>query len=71
MKMERPKPNTFIIRGLQWTTVVERMFAVETSEERSLKKVYHFVKIIAWLAPYVCLVTMPNDKVFHAKSNIA
>jgi len=34
MKLEKPKPNTFIIRGLQWTTVVERMFWVETKEER-------------------------------------
>ncbi|XP_074659240.1 RAC-gamma serine/threonine-protein kinase-like [Tubulanus polymorphus] len=34
MRMEKPKSNTFIIRGLQWTTVVERMFYVETSQER-------------------------------------
>eukprot|EP00914_Ancora_sagittata_P012479 GHVO01024002.1.p1 GENE.GHVO01024002.1~~GHVO01024002.1.p1 ORF type:complete len:482 (-),score=75.56 GHVO01024002.1:376-1821(-) len=34
MKAEKPKPNTFIIRGLQWTTVVERMFCVESTEER-------------------------------------
>ncbi|KAF0036878.1 hypothetical protein F2P81_009752 [Scophthalmus maximus] len=26
MKTERPKPNTFIIRCLQWTTVIERTF---------------------------------------------
>ena len=35
MRLEKPKPNTFIIRGLQMTTVVERMFYVESSEERS------------------------------------
>ncbi|XP_052097828.1 RAC-alpha serine/threonine-protein kinase-like isoform X2 [Mytilus californianus] len=34
MRQERPKANTFIIRGLQWTTVVERMFCVESQEER-------------------------------------
>lgn len=34
MKQEKPKPNTFIIRGLQWTVVVERMFYVESNEER-------------------------------------
>lgn len=34
MRQERPKANTFIIRGLQWTTVVERMFCVESPEER-------------------------------------
>jgi hypothetical protein len=34
MKTERPRPNTFIIRCLQWTTVIERTFHVETSEEQ-------------------------------------
>uniref|UniRef100_A0A672Q0M0 non-specific serine/threonine protein kinase n=1 Tax=Sinocyclocheilus grahami TaxID=75366 RepID=A0A672Q0M0_SINGR len=34
MKTERPKPNTFIIRCLQWTTVIERTFHVERPEER-------------------------------------
>ncbi|KAL5008941.1 hypothetical protein ScPMuIL_014522 [Solemya velum] len=34
MKMEKPRPNTFIIRGLQWTTVVERMFCVDNTDER-------------------------------------
>uniref|UniRef100_A0A2K6KHG5 non-specific serine/threonine protein kinase n=1 Tax=Rhinopithecus bieti TaxID=61621 RepID=A0A2K6KHG5_RHIBE len=34
MKTERPRPNTFIIRCLQWTTVIERTFHVETPEER-------------------------------------
>jgi RAC serine/threonine-protein kinase len=36
MKIDRPRPNTFLIRGLQWTTVVERMFCVDTPEERSV-----------------------------------
>uniref|UniRef100_A0A1L8DLW5 non-specific serine/threonine protein kinase n=1 Tax=Nyssomyia neivai TaxID=330878 RepID=A0A1L8DLW5_9DIPT len=34
MSMDRPKPYTFIIRGLQLTTVIERMFHVETDLER-------------------------------------
>uniref|UniRef100_A0AAZ3QZW6 non-specific serine/threonine protein kinase n=1 Tax=Oncorhynchus tshawytscha TaxID=74940 RepID=A0AAZ3QZW6_ONCTS len=34
MKTERPKPNTFIIRCLQWTTVIERTFHVDSPEER-------------------------------------
>jgi len=34
MRLEKPKANVFIIRGLQMTTVVERMFCVDTSEER-------------------------------------
>jgi len=34
MKADRPKPFTFIIRGLQWTTVIERTFHVESEKER-------------------------------------
>uniref|UniRef100_A0A182Q166 non-specific serine/threonine protein kinase n=1 Tax=Anopheles farauti TaxID=69004 RepID=A0A182Q166_9DIPT len=34
MSIDRPRPFTFIIRGLQWTTVIERMFHVENEEER-------------------------------------
>uniref|UniRef100_S4RBH3 Protein kinase domain-containing protein n=1 Tax=Petromyzon marinus TaxID=7757 RepID=S4RBH3_PETMA len=34
MKTERPRPNTFIIRCLQWTTVIERTFHVDTPDER-------------------------------------
>ncbi|VDO79388.1 unnamed protein product [Soboliphyme baturini] len=34
MKVEGPRPNTFLVRGLQWTTVIERTFCTATSEER-------------------------------------
>ena len=34
MKLDRPKPNTILVRGLQWTTVIERMFCAETPELR-------------------------------------
>ncbi|XP_077585388.1 RAC-gamma serine/threonine-protein kinase isoform X2 [Stigmatopora nigra] len=34
MKTERPKANTFIIRCLQWTTVIERTFHVDSPDER-------------------------------------
>ncbi|CAB3362888.1 Hypothetical predicted protein [Cloeon dipterum] len=34
MAVDRPKPFTFIIRGLQMTTVIERTFHVETDQER-------------------------------------
>ncbi|XP_050069341.1 RAC serine/threonine-protein kinase [Anopheles maculipalpis] len=34
MSIDRPRPFTFIIRGLQWTTVIERMFHVEGENER-------------------------------------
>lgn len=34
MAVDRPKPFTFIIRGLQWTSVIERTFAVDTEEDR-------------------------------------
>ncbi|XP_014118581.1 PREDICTED: RAC-beta serine/threonine-protein kinase-like, partial [Pseudopodoces humilis] len=34
MRTERPRPNTFVIRCLQWTTVIERTFHVDTPQER-------------------------------------
>ncbi|KAG7207718.1 hypothetical protein KM043_009334 [Ampulex compressa] len=34
MSVNRPKPYTFVIRCLQWTTVIERTFHVETEQER-------------------------------------
>ncbi|XP_076359655.1 RAC serine/threonine-protein kinase-like isoform X1 [Tachypleus tridentatus] len=34
MKADRPKPYTFVIRGLQWTTVIERTFHVDSEKER-------------------------------------
>lgn len=34
MAVDKPKPFTFIIRGLQWTTVIERTFHVESDQER-------------------------------------
>ncbi|VEL10545.1 unnamed protein product [Protopolystoma xenopodis] len=32
--LNKPKPFTFLIRGLQWTNIVERLFFVETEVER-------------------------------------
>ncbi|XP_043466380.1 RAC-beta serine/threonine-protein kinase B [Leptopilina heterotoma] len=34
MSMDKPKPYTFVIRGLQWTTVIERTFHVYTEQDR-------------------------------------
>lgn len=34
MSVDRPKPFTFVIRGLQWTTVIERTFHVDSETER-------------------------------------
>ena len=34
LKCEKPKPFTFMLRGLQWTTVIERTFATETERDR-------------------------------------
>ncbi|XP_076041112.1 AKT serine/threonine protein kinase [Oratosquilla oratoria] len=31
---DRPRPNTFIIRGLHWTTVIERTFNAHSTQER-------------------------------------
>ncbi|KAL5288209.1 AKT3 family protein [Megaselia abdita] len=34
MTLDKPKPYTFIIRGLQWTQIIERTFHVDSEEER-------------------------------------
>uniref|UniRef100_A0A8D2B346 non-specific serine/threonine protein kinase n=1 Tax=Sciurus vulgaris TaxID=55149 RepID=A0A8D2B346_SCIVU len=34
MKTKRPRPNTFVIRCLQWTTVIERTFHVDSPDGR-------------------------------------
>ena len=34
LKTEHPKPNTFIIRGLHWTTVIERTFNAQSKDDR-------------------------------------
>jgi hypothetical protein len=38
MAVDRPKPFTFIIRGLQMTTVIERTFHVESEQDRYVAK---------------------------------
>lgn len=35
MSVDRPRQNTFIIRGLQWTSVIERMFSCDSELERT------------------------------------
>ncbi|KPJ04674.1 RAC serine/threonine-protein kinase [Papilio xuthus] len=34
MAVDKPRPHTFTIRGLQWTTVIERNFSVDNDRER-------------------------------------
>ncbi|XP_031564380.1 RAC-gamma serine/threonine-protein kinase-like [Actinia tenebrosa] len=34
LRVDKPKPNTFLVRCLQWTTFVERTFHVDSYEER-------------------------------------
>ncbi|CAG9101240.1 RAC-alpha serine/threonine-protein kinase [Plutella xylostella] len=34
MAVDKPRPYSFNIRGLQWTSVIERNFAVDTEKER-------------------------------------
>ncbi|XP_053982281.1 RAC serine/threonine-protein kinase isoform X2 [Hylaeus anthracinus] len=34
MRIDKPKPHTFMIRGLQWASVIERTFHVDTEQER-------------------------------------
>lgn len=46
MSVDRPKPYTFTIRGLQWTTVIERTFHVSSDKERLISFLPMFVIFI-------------------------
>lgn len=54
MSIDRPKPYTFIIRGLQWTNVIERMFHVESEEER-----FQWMEAIRYVSNRLGLVELP------------
>ena len=51
MSVDRPKPYTFIIRGLQWTTVIERTFHVESEKERFVLRSQFVVRIVSKIHP--------------------
>uniref|UniRef100_A0A8R1E4S9 PH domain-containing protein n=1 Tax=Caenorhabditis japonica TaxID=281687 RepID=A0A8R1E4S9_CAEJA len=34
MTFEKPRPNMFMVRCLQWTTIIERTFYAESAEAR-------------------------------------
>lgn len=68
MSVDRPKPYTFVIRGLQWAAVIERTFHVETEQERedwvaairfdlfpSFNGVYKYVRIYIYICMYIYL----------------
>ncbi|KAI3367819.1 hypothetical protein L3Q82_026659 [Scortum barcoo] len=59
MKTERPKPNTFIIRCLQWTTVIERTFHVETPEERQASSTHLSAHIAVKHRSFTCTEFAP------------
>ena len=48
---DRPKPFTFIVRGLQMTTVVERMFCVNNEEERKVQPGANTIKLFFLSTP--------------------
>lgn len=70
MSVDRPKPYTFTIRGLQWTTVIERTFHVSSDKERlvlfykhpsfHLSMKFKFLIIYPWLVLLNKLVRLEN-----------
>uniref|UniRef100_A0A8C6VXK4 non-specific serine/threonine protein kinase n=1 Tax=Nothobranchius furzeri TaxID=105023 RepID=A0A8C6VXK4_NOTFU len=65
MKTERPKSNTFIIRCLQWTTVIERTFHVETPEERQARSVHTHTHT----SLYADVCPCPSERVTQIRSS--
>lgn len=80
MSVDRPKPYTFIIRGLQWTTVIERTFHVESEKERYvcyiLSRMYLQIELIenvynlgknGWPLYEPLLIDYPNAKTLKCR----
>jgi hypothetical protein len=67
MAVDKPRPYTFTIRGLQWTTVIERNFSVDTEKERSVLHItlYHYLTPL-WLFSFALKST--GGLVDHARS---
>ena len=61
MRLEKPKQNTFIIRGLQWTTIVERMFYVDSKEERYVNCSTNIFKTLDWFSCLQLRQTIKNN----------
>lgn len=51
MAVDKPRPYTFTIRGLQWTTVIERNFCVDNDKERSVAQYTIHISCCLYLAP--------------------
>jgi len=56
MKMDRPKPYTFVIRGLQWTRVIERTFYADSVEDRE-----DWLNAIAKVAASLTMSAFPSS----------
>lgn len=64
MSVDRPKPYTFIIRGLQWANVIERTFHVESEKERQ-----EWMEAIRYSIHYFHFCEFSNG-LFHFSSQI-
>lgn len=71
MKTERPKSNTFIIRCLQWTTVIERTFHVETPEERQARSTHLLTRRAVKDKSFTCSDFAVSRKQFKASVFLA
>ena len=55
---EKPRQFTFVVRGLQWAQVIERMFSVDSNEERGkwvrskCRNKHHFRGRIVSISPH-------------------
>lgn len=54
MAVDKPRPYTFTIRGLQWTTVIERNFSVDTEKERSVQ----YLPPLPTCASFICACSL-------------
>ncbi|VDK60709.1 unnamed protein product [Cylicostephanus goldi] len=46
IRYEKPRPNMFMIRVLQWTTVIERTFYAESAEVKAFQQNFSIVFLL-------------------------
>lgn len=65
MIMDRPKPYTFVIRGLQWTRVIERTFYADSEQDR--QEWLHAIDKVKESLTNSASTCIPNSQQFNQK----
>ncbi|KAI6218034.1 AGC/AKT protein kinase [Aphelenchoides fujianensis] len=64
LKVERPRANTFLMRGLQWSTVIERTFCAESADVREqwIAAIHRVAETLKPIRPPIDSAIPPSPK---------